>query len=140
MASAYTSADTGERRMALQDRDYMRRRADEPDRPAARWRTNLLIVGAFVALAGAALWLFRDARPARRDSAPAEGSLVVNVNTATQAELETVPGIGPVLASLIIAGRPYQSVDDLVRISGIGERSLERMRAFMTTDGETQSR
>jgi competence ComEA-like helix-hairpin-helix protein len=126
--------------MGLQDRDYMRRRTYEPVRPAANWRTNLLIVGAFVALAGAAIWLFRDSRPARRDSTPTEGALVVNVNSATQAQLETVPGIGPTLASLIIAGRPYQSVDDLVRISGIGERSLERMRAFMKTDGETQPR
>jgi DNA uptake protein ComE-like DNA-binding protein len=118
----------------------MRHQTNEPVEPAATWRTNLLIVGAFVAFAGAAIWLFRDSRPARRDSAPAEGSLVVNVNSATQAQLETVPGIGPALASLIIAGRPYQSVGDLVRISGIGERSLERMRAFMKTDGETQPR
>jgi competence protein ComEA len=74
------------------------------------------------------------------DSISGEGSLVVNVNSATQEQLETVPGIGPSLASLIIAGRPYHSVDDLLRISGIGERTLESMRPFMKTDGETQRR
>lgn len=63
---------------------------------------------------------------------------VVNVNRATQEQLENVPGIGPVLARRIIAGRPYQNVDDLLRVSGVGERTLESMRPFMTTDAATQ--
>jgi competence protein ComEA len=62
----------------------------------------------------------------------------VNINSATQERLESVPGIGPALASRIIAGRPYQSVDDLLRVSGIGERTLESMRPFLTADDETQ--
>src|SRR5262249_26250690 len=42
----------------------------------------------------------------------------VNVNTATAAELEALPGIGPVLARRIIEGRPYWSVDELERVKG----------------------
>ena len=127
--------------MGLQDRDYMRRRTHEPRdlggsgtrarvTRAANWRTPLLVAGAVIA-AGAVIWF---------GVRPAEGSLVVNINSATQEQLETVPGIGPALAGRIIAGRPYEDVDDLLRISGIGERNLASMRPFLKTAGETQRR
>jgi DNA uptake protein ComE-like DNA-binding protein len=134
--------------MGLQDRDYMRRRQRKPRAvPTARapdqadrtsdWRTRFLVVGCVVAIAGVALWLLRGGAPRVQDSTPAQESRLVNINSATQAQLETVPGIGPALAGRIIAGRPYRSVDDLKQISGIGERTLESMRPFMATDGET---
>ena len=56
---------------------------------------------------------------------PAEGSLRVNLNTATLTELESIPGIGPARARQIVARRPYKSVDELIEISGIGPKSLE---------------
>jgi competence ComEA-like helix-hairpin-helix protein len=133
--------------MGLQDRDYMRRRPHEPralggsgarEEPTVHWRMRLFVVGCVVAVAGAALWLLRDVRAPIPASAPAGEARSVNINRATQERLESVPGIGPALASRIIAGRPYQSVDDLVRVSGIGERTLESMRPFLTTDGEAQ--
>src|SRR5262245_1995858 len=46
----------------------------------------------------------------------------IDINTATEKELRTVPGIGPVMAALIIAARPFRSADDLKRVSGIGEK------------------
>jgi competence ComEA-like helix-hairpin-helix protein len=55
----------------------------------------------------------------------------VNVNRATQAELEDLPGIGPALAARIIAERqqqPFTSVEDLQRVSGIGPTVAERLR------------
>lgn len=48
----------------------------------------------------------------------------INVNTATAAELETLPGIGPTRAAAIIAGRPYRDVADLLRVPGIGDKTL----------------
>ena len=58
---------------------------------------------------------------------------LVNVNTATAAQLEELPGIGPALASRIVADRerngPYASVDDLQRVSGIGPATVARLRA-----------
>jgi competence ComEA-like helix-hairpin-helix protein len=130
--------------MGLQDRDYMRRREHEPralddlgtraeDAPPINWRTRLFVVGCVLAVAGAAFWLLRDVRAPTLASTPALESRSVNINTATQQQLESVAGVGPVLASRIIEGRPYRSVDDLVRVSGIGERTLETLRPFLTT-------
>jgi competence protein ComEA len=52
----------------------------------------------------------------------------VNLNTATQEALESLPGIGPSTASKIIADReqngPFASVDELTRVSGIGDKKL----------------
>ncbi|MEE8290835.1 MAG: phospholipase D-like domain-containing protein [Candidatus Tectomicrobia bacterium] len=46
------------------------------------------------------------------------------INTATQGQLESLPGIGPTLAQRIIAGRPYRNMQDLQRVKGIGVRKL----------------
>src|SRR5688572_3340068 len=104
--------------MGLQDREYMRTRTPQPVGRATSWRTWLFTASAVIAVASAAIWLVRDLRSFVPDTAPKEGSLVVNINSATQAQIETVPGIGPSLATLIIAGRPYERVDDLLRVSG----------------------
>jgi len=117
--------------MGEHDRDYMQRGTSIGER--------LLTAGLVFAVAGAAVWLIRGFRP-RPDRAPREGSLVVNVNAATHEQLETVPGIGPSLGARIVSGRPYQSVDDLLKVSGIGPQTLEKMRPFLKVDGRTVPR
>ncbi|WP_456278218.1 helix-hairpin-helix domain-containing protein [Bacillus sp. AK128] len=61
---------------------------------------------------------------------------LVNINKAEQAELETLPGIGPAKAAAIIAYRNehglFKTVDDLGSVSGIGEKSLEKLKDFIT--------
>lgn len=58
------------------------------------------------------------------------------MNTATAAELETLPGIGEVLAQRIVDHRtengPFTSVDQLVDVSGIGDAILESIRELVT--------
>jgi DNA uptake protein ComE-like DNA-binding protein len=65
-------------------------------------------------------------------------SLKVNINSATQRELETLPGIGPAGAQSIIAHRPYQSVDDLIDKNVLGKKIVEELRPFVKTDGATE--
>src|SRR5204863_8042432 len=55
----------------------------------------------------------------------------LDVNTASQTELENVPGIGPSIAERIIAARPFKSADDLQRVKGIGAgKRYEKIRPF----------
>ena len=64
---------------------------------------------------------------------PAAGALI-NVNTATSAELESLPAIGPAKAQAIIANRPYAAVDELDRVPGIGPATLEQIRPYVTIE------
>jgi competence protein ComEA len=60
----------------------------------------------------------------------------VDVNAASETELATVPGIGASLARRIVAFReqhgPFVDVDGLLKVQGIGEKSLEKLRPDLT--------
>lgn len=51
----------------------------------------------------------------------------VDLNSASSSELQTLPRIGPAMAERVIGGRPYSRVEDLLRVSGIGPATLERI-------------
>lgn len=52
----------------------------------------------------------------------------VNINTASQAELEALPGIGPVSATKIIEGRPYQQTEELLGKKVIGKSVYDKIK------------
>lgn len=58
----------------------------------------------------------------------------VDLNAASQAAIESLPGIGASKAREIIAGRPYERVDDLANVSGIGEKTVDALREFVTVE------
>ncbi|MBC8074329.1 MAG: ComEA family DNA-binding protein [Deltaproteobacteria bacterium] len=55
--------------------------------------------------------------------------VAVDINRADAQELASLPGIGPVIAARVIAGRPYHNVEELERVRGIGPRTIEKLRA-----------
>ena len=67
--------------------------------------------------------------------AAANSSGLININTATESELQTLPGIGPATSEKIVADRnvngPYRSVDDLQRVSGIGAKKVESLTGLV---------
>ena len=65
-----------------------------------------------------------------RDDAP------LDLNHATDEQLQRIPGIGPVSAAKIIAGRPYRKVEDLLKVSGIGPKKLRAIAPYVMLDAE----
>lgn len=70
-------------------------------------------------------------------TAPAIGSAAaININTASAADLDALPGIGPVLSERIVAYReehgPFAAVDDLAAVDGISSATVERLRPLVT--------
>lgn len=62
-------------------------------------------------------------------------SQLVNINTATAAQLEQIPGIGAAFAQRIISYRDkqgsFKTIDELKNVSGIGDKKLESIRAYV---------
>jgi len=55
---------------------------------------------------------------------------LLDLNTASKEELMSINGIGPVLSARIISGRPYKTVDDLLKVEGIGPKKLETIHLY----------
>jgi competence protein ComEA len=80
------------------------------------------------------------ASPVIATEAPAilnnSSSELININTASQAELESLPGIGPTTAQKIIQYReqngPFVSTQDIINVSGIGPGTYERLKDLIT--------
>ncbi len=81
---------------------------------------------------------FEAQAPVAIGGAPEVGQSLLNINTASAAQLEALPGIGAVLAQRIVDDRrangPYASVDDLERVRGIGPALLANLRPLVTVD------
>ena len=61
----------------------------------------------------------------------------ININTATKDMLTSIPGVGSKMADKIIKYRqehPFNSVDELLNISGIGKKKFEEIKLYITTD------
>jgi competence ComEA-like helix-hairpin-helix protein len=78
------------------------------------------------------------AAPVARAGKAVDG--VVNINTADPQRLGLLPGVGPAKAAQIVAYRkrhPFRTVDELVRIKGIGRKMVRRLRVHLAVSGPT---
>ena len=55
----------------------------------------------------------------------------VDINSATEKELITLPGIGAKTAKEIVSARPFKTVDDLKNVKGIGDKTFEKLKGHV---------
>ena len=79
-----------------------------------------------------------EQHPDQEKQQRAKSAWLLNINTASAEELETLPHIGPRMAERIIEYRKkhgeFTSVDALQNVSGIGKKTLEKLRPFIRVD------
>jgi competence protein ComEA len=100
-------------------------------------KTRIVTILVLAASLTGALAVLPEARAAAAPAAAvASEARPVDINTAASEALQSVPGIGKSLAQRIIAFREkngaFQSVDDLLKVQGIGEKSLQKLRPYVT--------
>jgi competence protein ComEA len=72
----------------------------------------------------------RPVRPAPVKKS-ADLTKALDLNRASPEDLQRLPGIGPKLATRIVSARPFKRIDDLRRVSGIGVKTLEKLRPLV---------
>jgi competence protein ComEA len=95
-----------------------------------------------LALGLAAALLIMSLSGAQAQTNPPKGK--VNINTATQADLESLPRIGPKVAQRIIDYRSqngnFKKVEDLMKVKGIGEKIFAQIKDMITVGPDTQTK
>ncbi len=134
-----TQAGAAPRPSAVPPRSPMLRRADQAV-------VAVLVAASLVAVA--AYWTLRGGARGELIEIESDGSAddgprrtaryTVDINSADWPEFEPLPGVGERLARRIVESReaegPFQSVDDLSRVSGIGQKTVERLRPYLRAD------
>ena len=112
-----------------------------PSRNAIVRLTITLVTAAFLIAAWAVtapLAQAQETKTAAQAQTPAQGKKSrVDVNSADVKTLETLPGIGPVLAQRIIEGRPYQALADLGKVKGLSQAKLDAIKDGVTFGSAT---
>lgn len=96
----------------------------------------LLVILAIVAFAATGAAAGQKAAAPKASEAKATSSSPVNLNTATQAQLETLPGIGAKAAQRILEYRQkngsFKKIEDLMNVKGIGEKAFLKLKPLLT--------
>ena len=106
-------------------------------RPALAWLGSLALAVAFLLAPGLGHAQKAPAadKPAATkpagDAKPAAKPALVDLNTASQADLEKLLGVGPVKAQAIIAGRPYAKIEDIMKVRGIKEKTFAKIKDYI---------
>jgi competence protein ComEA len=71
-------------------------------------------------------------QPAYRQAGAEMTGGLVDVNNASESELDSLPGVGPVTAAKIIENRPYQTIDELVVKKAVGDSLFGKIKDKIT--------
>lgn len=64
----------------------------------------------------------------------------VNINTASAAQLELLPGIGPAIAERIVSYRtkhPFKQLNHIMRVKGVGKKTYAKIKPYLSLEGST---
>src|SRR5437868_1242364 len=94
-------------------------------------RSWAMVLVAGVLLSGVAL---------ARGRSVAKVSGLVNINTATEKQLDSLPGVGPKQAKAIVVWRsktPFSRIEEIVKVKGFGKKKFEKLKAHLAVGGTT---
>jgi competence protein ComEA len=74
----------------------------------------------------------KPAAPAKTAPTPLAPGEKVNINTASQEDLDRLPGIGPVKAQRIVEARPFEKIEDIMKVKGIKEGEFNKIKDVIT--------
>lgn len=148
--SGLNEGDTpiADRPRAPESRDKPRlSKESSPQNPAASdTRGIAVIVVAVVGLLGthALVGRFRGGEVELRRLPEHQFEFRLDVNAANEIELQHLPGIGPKLAARIVEDRtihgPFESIENIQRVKGIGPKTLENIRPYLRNPRQTDGR
>ena len=82
-------------------------------------------------------------RSSARTSTAATSAAIVNINTASAAELDALPGIGAKMAERIVEYRqkngPFKKVEDLMNVRGVGEKNFLKLKPQITVSSKAEA-
>jgi hypothetical protein len=96
-------------------------------------RSRLVLPLAIIALFGA---MSSSVFAQSSEPASASSTAKVDINSASEKQLDALPGVGPATAKKIIAGRPYSSVSDLSK-AGVSAATIKKIEPLVTAGGGT---
>ena len=98
----------------------------------------MLVIGILAAAIAGTAMLCAGRVPVGSRPATAVPDMRIDVNTATEVQLNALPGIGPALAARIATDRatrgPFESIADLARVHGIGPKLIERIGPYVVCE------
>jgi competence protein ComEA len=119
---------------AKADRIYISKNINLAQRVFDGMKLYFPIEGEILGQSGGVVKLTAGNNVVSASGAVTESERLINLNSATAQELDRLPGVGPVTAGKIVAGRPYQNISDLINRKIVGKGLFEKIKSLVSTN------